>query len=416
MKKLLTVTLFSGLLTLLRMASGFVIAKVVAVYTGPSGIAMLGQVQSLITALNGVVAAPAGNGVVRYTAQHHEAGPQACAPWWKAALNWICLLMAVMIPVICLCAQPLAILVFGEARYFWLVIMVALALPFSAANILIASILNGQQQYRRYVGLGIVSVLIATVIMVVLVVRENLNGALIAAVLFSGISGLVMLLGVIRQPWCRLRFWWGRASKAELRGIGAYVVMAVTTALTMPMALLVVRNILVSKTGWEQAGQWQAVWKISEVYLGVITMALSTYFLPKLVSLTGSDAILKEIRSTAKIVMPIVALLAVGVYVLRDVALTLLFTEAFRAARDLFAMQLVGDVLKILSFLYAYPMVSRGATCWFMAAEVIFALLFIVLSYFLIGQYGAHGANAAYAVSYFCYLIFAWANVRNFSR
>jgi len=302
--------------------------------------------------------------------------------WWKAALNWICLLMAVMIPVICLCAQPLAILVFGEARYFWLVIMAALALPFSAANILIASILNGQQQYRRYVGLGIVSVLIATVIMVVLVVRENLNGALIAAVLFSGISGLVMLLGVVRQPWCRLRFWWGRASKAELRGIGTYVVMAVTTALTMPMALLVVRNILVSKTGWEQAGQWQAVWKISEVYLGVITMALSTYFLPKLVSLTGSDAILKEIRSTAKIVMPIVALLAVGVYVLRDVALTLLFTEAFRAARDLFAMQLVGDVLKILSFLYAYPMVSRGATRWFMAAEVIFALLFIVLSYF----------------------------------
>ena len=48
MKRLLKVTAMTGLLTLLRMAMGFVIAKVVAVYTGPAGMAMLGQVQSKI--------------------------------------------------------------------------------------------------------------------------------------------------------------------------------------------------------------------------------------------------------------------------------------------------------------------------------------------------------------------------------
>jgi O-antigen/teichoic acid export membrane protein len=54
LKKLLTVTLFSGLLTLVRMASGFFIAKVVASHTGPTGIAMLGQVQSLLSIMNGI--------------------------------------------------------------------------------------------------------------------------------------------------------------------------------------------------------------------------------------------------------------------------------------------------------------------------------------------------------------------------
>lgn len=55
MKKMLSVTLTTGVLTLYKILSGFIIAKIVALYTGPTGIAMLGQLQSLLTALNGVV-------------------------------------------------------------------------------------------------------------------------------------------------------------------------------------------------------------------------------------------------------------------------------------------------------------------------------------------------------------------------
>ena len=69
MKRLLKVTAMTGLLTLLRMAMGFVIAKVVAIYTGPTGMAMLGQVQSMVGSLNGIINAPAGSGVVCFTAE-----------------------------------------------------------------------------------------------------------------------------------------------------------------------------------------------------------------------------------------------------------------------------------------------------------------------------------------------------------
>ncbi|MBC7488663.1 MAG: O-antigen translocase [Glaciimonas sp.] len=416
MRKLLTVTLFSGLLTLLRMASGFVIAKVVAIYTGPSGIAMLGQVQSLVNALNGIVAAPAGSGVVRYTAEYENAGFNSCAPWWKAALKWVLMLLALVIPISCIFAKPLAHWVFGDVNYYWLVVMVALALPLSTANSLVASVLNGQHQYGRFIGIGMVSVIIATIVMLVLVREANLNGAMIAAALFTSISGLVMLVGAMRQPWFRLQYWWGSTDKVHMKGIGGYVAMAVTSALTVPVALLMVRNILIDEVGWEQAGHWQAVWKISEVYLGVITMALSTYFLPKLASLKSTDSILKEITATVKIVMPIVLLLATAVYLLRDIAISLVFTEAFRPARDLFAIQLAGDVIKILSWIYAYPMLSRGATKWFMGTEIFFSVSFVLLAYLFIAEYGVHGANLAYTFNYFLCLIFIYTNVKRFSR
>ena len=416
MKKLLTVTLFTGLLTSLRIISGLVIAKVVAVYTGPTGIVMLGQVQSLFNALNGFVASPVGSGLVRYTAENNALGYGSCAPWWKASLKWVLLLLAVAIPFGCLFSKFLASYVFGDAKYFWLVVVTSLALPFSVANTLIASVLNGQHQYRRFIYLGIFSLVIATFFMVLVVINFHLYGAMIAAALFISVSGLAMLIGSIGQPWMRLDYWFGNTSLVHMRGIGAYVVMAVASALTFPLALLVVRKMLISQVGWEQAGHWQAVWRISEVYLGVITIALSTYFLPKLSSLNGSDLIVSEIKKTAKIIMPIVLFLAIVVYFSRDLAISLVFTEDFRPARDLFSIQLVGDVFKILSWLYAYPMVSRGAVKWFISTEVFFSFSFTVFAYFFILKFGVSGANMAYAFNYLIYLFFVYVNVKRFSH
>ncbi len=235
------------------------------------------------------------------------------------------------------------------------------------ANTFVASVLNGQENYRRYIGLGLISVICATAAMLILIGQAGLNGALAAAALSSSIAGALMLAGSWRQPWFHLKYWWGRGEASQFKGIGGYVAMAVTTAITAPLALMAVRKILVDQVGWEQAGHWQAVYKISEVYLGVVTMALGTYFLPRLSSLSGYETIQKEIAATARIVMPLVAAMALGTYLLRDLAITLLFTEDFRPARDLFAVQLAGDVVKILSWLYAYPMLSCGATKWYMA-------------------------------------------------
>ena len=398
------------------MASGILIAKVVAIHTGPSGMAMLGQVQSLVAALSGIAGSPGGNGLVRYTAECRERGFDACAPWWSSSLKWGLGLLVPISVLAALAAEPISEWLFESNAYAWLVLLVSVGLPLSMANTFVASVLNGQENYRRYIGLGLISVVCATATMLVLIGQAGLNGALAAAALFSGISGAIMLAGAWRQPWFRLKYWWGRGELLHFRGVGGYVAMAITTAITAPLSLMIVRKILVDQVGWEQAGYWQAVYKISEVYLGVITIALGTYFLPRLSSLRGYEAIHREIAATAKVVMPLVAALALCVYLLRDFAITLLFTEAFRPARDLFAIQLLGDVIKILSWLYAYPMLSTGATKWFMATEIVFSLTLVLLTYFFVGEYGVDGAVIAYATNYFIYLLVIYPNLHRFAR
>lgn len=416
MKSLLKVTAMTGLLTLLRMAMGFVIAKVVAIYTGPSGLAMLGQVQSMVGGLNGIINAPAGSGVVRYTAEQQAQGFAACSPWWRAALQWILILSAITIPIGLLLAESIATWLFKDAALTWVVIVTICLLPLSAISTLCNSVINGQQLYKRYIGLGMISVLISGGVMLVMIAQYNVQGALFSAAIQAALIGIVMLIANFRQPWIKLRFWWGGCDAKHRKAIGNYMLMAITSALTVPVSLIFIRNILIDQVGWNITGQWQAVWKISEVYLGVITMALGTYYLPRLSSLKGVNAIVDEIHKTARIIIPIAAAMALGVYLLRDVAISLLFTDAFRSARDLFAVQLVGDVIKIAAWLYAYPMLSRGATKWFICTEIIFSITFVILTYELVKIHGVMGANMAYVINYTVYLFLVFFTVKRFAK
>ncbi|MEM6049411.1 O-antigen translocase [Erwinia sp. P7711] len=416
MKKLLSVTFFTALLTLVRMAAGFFIAKIVAVYTGPAGMGMLGQVQSMLTAINGVATSPVGNGVVRYTSQNYSNGYEACAPWWRAALQWSIGIFLIIFPLSVLFSQSISIYLFNEPKYYWIIIISSGVLPFSVINTFAISIINGQQLYKRYVIAGMISVSVSTLVMVALIVKWNLNGALLAAALNLSISGIVILLISLRQPWLRLKYFFGKVEKENIKAIYSYVLMSITSALAMPLALVFIRNIMVAHLGWELTGLWQAVWKISEVYLAIVTLALSTYYLPKLSSLSSLGEIRKEIHITAKVIMPLVCLMAISIYFLRDVAITVLFTEQFRAARDIFAIQLVGDVLKILSWLYAFPMLAKGATRWFIFSEVFFSLTFIALSYLFITKFGIQGASIGFACNYLMYFIFVYFNLDRIAK
>lgn len=410
MKRLLKITAMTGGMTLIKMLMGFFIAKVIAIYTGPAGMAMLGQVQSVINGLNGVINAPAGNGIVKYTAENRSDYKQ-CSPWWRASLYWIGILSLLLIPLGCIFSRNISSWVLHNDKYYWIIVAVLLSLPLTAVGTLIISVLNGLQNYKRYAITGIISAVVSGIMMILMIIYWGLNGALLtAAIQYAMIGGLALAMN-FRQAWIKLTYWTGEISLKAKKDIAEYIFMAVVSAIALPIALVFIRNFLIKYVGWAGTGEWQAVWRISEVYLGVITMALSTYYLPKIASMKDPLVIKSEINRTAIIIFPIVLLMAAGIYLSRDYIITILFTEEFREARNLFLIQLIGDVIKIASWLYAYPMLAKKTTKWFVFSEVVFTLTWVILSYYLINIYGVHGANLAYCINYALYFIFVFFNI-----
>jgi PST family polysaccharide transporter len=83
--------------------------------------------------------------------------------------------------------------------------------------------------------------------------------------------------------------------KAVAKNFAKYTAMALTTAATVPLSHIMIRNHLGQTLGWEAAGYWEAMWRLSGAYLLLVTTTLSVYYLPRLSEIKGKDQIRKEI-------------------------------------------------------------------------------------------------------------------------
>jgi PST family polysaccharide transporter len=105
---------------------------------------------------------------------------------------------------------------------------------------------------------------------------------------------------------------------------------------------------------------------------------------------------------------------AIVIYLLRDVVTRVLFSGDFVAANDLYAPQLVGDVLKIASFVLAYLMLAKAMTRLFIVSELVFAGTYFLLVHALTIRFGLVGAMYAFAANYAIYLLFNLAVARRY--
>lgn len=406
MKKLLGVTLLTGALTIVKMAAGFVLGKVVAIYAGPGGLALLGQLQGLNSILTGITNSPVGPGVVKYTAENYKDKYfDSCYPWWRAAALMGLLLCFIIAPISICFSEKIAQSLLSSSEYSYLIITTAIFLPFSMMGTLSLSIVNGLRNYKQYIIIGFISVIVTTTAMVVFTIKSNLNGALIAGAVQTGLIGIISLLFNIFQPWFKFKVFLGLFNKTHLSDIWGFMIMALASAFSLPAALIGIRIILVEFCGLQQAGEWQAVWKISEAYLAVITLALATYYLPTISALDDKLKIKAEINSCAKVLLPFVIVSCAIIFLLKDSIISILFTKEFSAARDLFAVQLIGDFLKVFAWLYSYVLLAKKLTKVFITIEISFAIIFIFVTYILVSLVGVQGANYAYAITYALYLV-----------
>ena len=98
-----------------------------------------------------------------------------------------------------------------------------------------------------------------------------------------------------------------------------------------------------------------------------------------------------------------VAAASFTVWLLRDFAIWLLLSNKFTAMRDLFAWQLVGDVLKVGAYVFGYLVIAKASLRFYILAEVSQFTLLMVFAHWLIPAHGALGAAQAYMATYIVY-------------
>lgn len=401
---LIKTSLLSGISSIIKIINGFVIVKIIAVYVGPSGLAFIGQFQNFISVMVSFATGALNSGVVKYTAEYREDEIEKQKLWSTAIKISLSATFLTSLFII-LFHNYLSNLFFKTSNYGSIFIIFAITLVFFVLNSLLLAILNGQKEIKKLILISIVSSFVGLLLTGLLSYFFGLYGALLSYTTGQAIVFFVTLVFVFKSNWFQVKFFLAKFDKGYLRKLGGYTAMAITAALVAPISSMIIRTYIGDTISWEDAGYWDGIWKISAAYLMFVTTTLSIYYLPRLSEIKDSNELRNEIFQGYKIIMPLITMIALSIYLFRDIIISILFTNDFRPMSELFLFQMIGDVLKIASWLLAYLMIAKAMTKLFIITEILFALSFIVLSIIFIKFNGTIGVTIAFAVNYFFYLI-----------
>jgi PST family polysaccharide transporter len=352
-------------------------------------------------------------GIVKYVAEYRE-DPQRLSRLLAAALSYALCASCLMGLAALIFSRQLAIWILGDASFESLIRVLALAqLGIAAVNYVLA-VINGFMDVRRLAFIQVIGSVFGIAMAAWLASRFQLYGALLALVL-----GQLAWLAVALPSWWRSPYF--RQSLPRLRfdremngRLAAFSLMTISSALLPPLVNIAVRDHLALRFGWQQVGNWQAVSKVSDAYLLFLTAAINIYYLPKLASISERGALVSELRNAYRHILPAVLVLAALVYAARGWVTRLLFSTDFTMADALYGPQLVGDVVKIASFVLSYVMLAKAMTRLFVVSEIVFGVTYLLLVYVCTAYFGLVGAMYAFAINYVGYLVFNVLVVRHY--
>lgn len=395
---------FTAISTLVRMLTGFISIKVVALIIGPAGIALLGQLNNFSSIVMTAGSGGINSGITKYVAEYKES-PGKVRLFISTALQLTIVLSILTGLVLIIFARYFSRVILFNPSYSYVFVLFGITLTLYTSNGYLMSILNGYKEFKKYVKISIVTSITGAFFTVGLVWLWQLKGALISAVTYQSIAFFVTLLMITKSPWFIYNNFNVRFSKTVLKKYFSYSLMVIVSAATIPISQIFIRSYVISHLSATEAGWWEAMNRISGMYLMVITSSFGVYYLPRLSEIKDRYELRKEIFTAYKVIIPVLIVSFLGIYIFRDFIIRVLFSSEFSPMRNLFAWQLIGDLFKISSWLLAFLMVAKSMTSLYITTEVLFSAFFVGLSILFLRNNQVVGVTQAYMLNYLIYLI-----------
>ncbi|MFT2010485.1 hypothetical protein ACMA1I_17555 [Pontibacter sp. 13R65] len=393
------------------------INKLIALHYGPNGITLYAHFQNLVSIVTTVPDGGINIGTIKFLANEDPASQQYRQYFWAGIwLNLLCWLVALAL-IFSFSEYYLGIFLeeAGLITWWWIAGFATGSLLLTYNLFLQAMLLSKRVLKWHVVGTSTVS-------LAGLAVVYALGGKLSVANLLPlllGAQGTTFFLMLPVLYFKRLIHTFRRIKvpKTVYLNIGKYVVMALSAVVCLKLTNFFVRDYVISRFELYDTGLWQAVVRVSENYSLVYTSVIGMLYYPRMAALVADqNGLQKYVRSTFYLVLPGLLVALLLVYLLREWVLLLLFNQDFVVAEYLFDYQLIGDFFKMWSIVLTNLMVVRAHVRLYISWQIITALFYMALVYFLVEPFGLEGVTMAHAIRYAAVLVFSMVYYNKYIR
>ena len=401
---LFKITSLNSLSVLLKIGTGLITSKLLAIFVGPNGMALVGNFRNFSSSLESISTLGFQNGIVKYVSEQKGNKSQLQK---TISTAFISLLVVTIISsfILYFFAAFWNKQIFGNHFEFQIVFKTtALVLPWYAISVFLLSLLNGLGKFKKVIWINIIGNAIGLLVSIYMILHFKTLGALLSIVISPAILFFVTFhfinkefnfFGIIRGRYFDFQV---------IKNLSSYSLMALVSSVLGPLVYLAIRKNVIGVVGLEQAGFWETITRISTYYMMFVSSILAVYFFPKLTLAKNNQETKKVFWSFYKNILPLFTIALLVIYFTRFFIIKLLFTNEFLPVTNLFFWQLVGDFLKAAALILGFQFFAKKMTKAFIISEIASLAVLYFSSIYLISIFGVQGIVMAQALDNFIYL------------
>ena len=379
----------------------------------------MAQLAALSAVLVPLATLGAGNGVVALIAEARGRGDLARVARIQRTtivLSWVvggalALLAALGSPWI---AQG----IYQGREYFWVVLVGAACVPFSAIASLRISMLQGHEAIREMAFLNALVAAVGIATLLPLAWFFRLPGAV-----------LQLLAVALAYAWFSARAMRPFAAKARaaetlapgtrpavdrtlLPAILRYGGSALLVGLSSTLTLLILRSVLVQRLGLAENGIYQVCVGISGLYMPMILNSITASVWPQIAAQKQDADAVETMRQGVRLAYLLMTGFAAAVLVVAPIAIPLLYSSRFLPALALLPLQFLGDYFRTGAWMFGVWLVPRNRLRPWVLFDVIYGVVLLGSFLLLTRSLGIRSVVVAYVAAHVSHAVLHYVLAR----
>lgn len=399
-----------GMASVLNILSSLLKMKVAAVLLGPAGVGLVGLYQNLVQTAATVAGLGFGSVGTRQIAAAQTQGGAIAVGRARRALFWGTLGLSVVGALAFMAASGwIAAHVLQaperQADVAWLSLGVALTVAAGSQG----ALLTGLRRIGDLARVQVASGVLGAILGVFAIWRWQAEGLVVMvlvapAATFALGHWYVARLGRPEGPPLALN-----AMAADWREMTRLGVALMLSGLVVTLGHLAVRGVIQRELGSDAQGQFQAAWSIGMTYLGFVLGAMGTDYFPRLTAAIGDrDAAVRLVNEQTEVALILAGPVLLAMLAFAPWVIQLLYSAEFAPAVEILRWQLLGDILKVMSWPLGFVLLAEGAGRTFILTESLGMGVFVLGVLIGLPAIGVTATGVAFLALYVAYLPLVW--------
>jgi len=393
--------------TIVKILSGIIVNKLIAISLGPAGLAMIGQFQNFIAIALSVANGSIQTGIVKYAAEFKE-DENMLRSLIKSSLLISLSLSAVVSLSLLVFSEYLSIKILYSDQYEAVFFFLAFAIFFYSLNLYVLSILNGFGEIKLLTIINILLSVLMVLFCFLLVYLYDLSGVLFALML-TQVVVFFLSIYLMQKISMRKIFYidsiFNAIDKEIVNKLFRFSIATFSSGMIMTLMLMSLRHIIIQDSSIELAGIWEATWRLVSYFNLLFVLPYAIHYLPKFSSHKKLSSIRSDLKEAYKFLIPIAIIVITFILTFKRDIIELLFSSEFLEMANILTYVLIAEFFRILAFTLSNVFMAKAKVYAILQNEFIFSLTMVILSYFLINDFGFIGIGYAYFLSSILFLL-----------